>query len=504
MPLLTRTAARPAATEAARGQLPVRVEEVEDALLAAVVGRAAAAAPVRAVLVERAAVVVVGAVRPAFDGRGIGAVRQLPIELSQSSDIGALERGPVARATVVLAGFAQYAAGLQPDRGGVGQRAGGGQQAGVTCRPVQLGQRGQDDALVVGPGGLAVVGTGVVEAVADHPVGVDHAAVPEPVPAALRPFQVCGVAGGAVVQGRVELDEQLVGDGVLVVPVRAPPDSAAAGAVPVRVHVVRVDSRGVEVAAVAREVVGIDPEQAPPPGVVEVLVPELAALRVDVPGVGVGERVGVAAHPADPDVVGERGQRVGAGPPAVTAEEFAVPVVRHHQRGGGRRAPAVRVPGGPGPGSARDTAARRLPAGAQRSDPLGVPVVDVVHLGAPALPAGRHGRVAQAAAGRPGAAAVHGPVQPYPVARTAVGDGSPAHPVGVVEVQRDGPRGDSGGDGDAVTGAQCRVPGVAVLVAHLRGRCHRGGRHPGREEADGQHRQGHEKCGGRSSGRLHR
>src|SRR6202042_3863046 len=98
--------------------------------------------------------------------------------------------------------------------------------------------------------------------------------------------------GDAVVQGGGELEEQLVGDRVLVLAVRAPAHPAAAGAVPVRVHVVGVGPRGGQVAAVAGGVVRVHPGQAPPAGVVEVAVGEVTALGAEVRVVGLGDRVG--------------------------------------------------------------------------------------------------------------------------------------------------------------------------------------------------------------------
>src|SRR3569833_1137583 len=405
-----------------------------------------------------------------------------PVEDAKAAYVGALEGRAVAGAAVALPRFAQHAAALQLGAGGVRQSACRCQQPGVAGGPVELAQPAEHDALVVGPGRLAVVGAAAGEAVVDQMVTVDHAAALEPRPLVLGPAQVRRVTGNAVVQGRGELEEQLVRDGVLVVLGLAPPDAAAAGAVPVGEHVVRVRTCGAEVAAVPGQVVSVDPGEAPPGRVVQVVVGEVAALRAEVLVVRVGDGVPIAAHAGDTDIVDDGGQRVGGGPPAVAAEQLGVPVVGHHQGGRRRGAPVAGGPGGTRPGGARERTTGRLAARAQRADALGVPVVHVVHLRAPAALSGRHGRVAEPAAVAPGPAAVFCAVLLLLVAGAAVAVGPPAHRVGVVEVKLDQATGQRGGDRDPVLRTPRRVAGVAGLDAESVG---------GRRSGDGERQRCH-------------
>src|SRR5215472_13920788 len=98
-------------------------------------------------------------------------------------------------ADALLAGFGQH-----PTRGELADRGcrdalGRAQERAVPGGPVELGKAGQDYALVIGPGDVAVVRARAVEAVVDHAVRVDQPAVVEPRPLGLRPAQVLGISG---------------------------------------------------------------------------------------------------------------------------------------------------------------------------------------------------------------------------------------------------------------------------------------------------------------------
>lgn len=151
-------------------------------------------------------------------------------------------------------------------------------------------------------------------------------------------------------------------------------------------------------------------------------------------------------------------------------EQARVPVPEHHQRRGGRRraAPGVPVVARP-PGAGDLGAVARLAAGPQRPDAGVRPVVDVVHLRAPARGAGRYRRRAEAAAGRPRLPAVERAVQPHLVARPAALDRAPAHDVGVRDVESERPAVDRRRDRDPVARRGTGVAGVAVDVADLGG-----------------------------------
>src|SRR5580693_3432054 len=138
----------------------------------------------------------------------------------------------------------------------------------------QGGQPAQDHALVVGPGGAAVVGARRGEPVVDQAARTDEAAGVEPVPFPLSPGQVATVPRRALMEQGGEGQEQLVGDGVLVVPGRVPPQATAAGVVPAAGVVGEDGLCRVQVTAVPGHVEGRDPGQRPPPVVVVIVVDE--------------------------------------------------------------------------------------------------------------------------------------------------------------------------------------------------------------------------------------
>src|SRR5580693_9856814 len=115
------------------------------------------------------------------------------------------------------------------------------------------GQPAQDHALVVGPGGAAVVGACRGEPVVDQAAGTDEAAGVEPLPLSLGPAQVAVVTRCALMEQGREGQEQLVGDGVLVVPGRGPPQAATAGVVPGPCAVGEDGASRVQIAAVPRQ-----------------------------------------------------------------------------------------------------------------------------------------------------------------------------------------------------------------------------------------------------------
>ena len=165
--------------------------------------------------------------------------------------------------------------------GRVGEPARGAQRACVTGGPPDLHARADRQSLVVAPHRLAVVGADRGEPVVDQAGGVDQAAVGEPVPRGGRPAQPGRVARDAVVQLGGHPDVQRVGHRVLVRALPVPPHPAAAGAgVPQPVDVVGDGDGLVEVLGVVGEVVGVEPGQRPPLGVVGGPADEVAVDRV--------------------------------------------------------------------------------------------------------------------------------------------------------------------------------------------------------------------------------
>ena len=154
-------------------------------------------------------------------------------------------------------------------------------------------------------------------------------------------------------------------------------------------------------------------------------------------------------------------------PPAGGVEQAGVVVVEHHQRGRRGGAPVPGVPGRCGPRRVQAISGRSPALPQARSAPT--PRLfqsSTLYIGVrqPRAPAGIGGG-AEPAAGRPGAAAVEGAVEPDLVAGAAVVDRRPAHRVGVVEVQDELPGVDGGAHRLPVAGREGGVPGVAVPVA---------------------------------------
>ena len=123
--------------------------------------------------------------------------------------------------------------------------------------------------------------------------------------------------------------EQLVRDGVLVVPVFAPPNAPAAGGVPCARHISEDGLSHREIALVPGKVIRIDPGERPPSLIVVIVVQETRCaahafkwtglLRLgnrDLRAVeGVGEHGQVAFRAAPAYVVDQDGGRVGCVPP---------------------------------------------------------------------------------------------------------------------------------------------------------------------------------------------
>src|SRR5215472_2074170 len=105
-------------------------------------------------------------------------------ESLEVGDEDALERPSIrvksVRAATSLTGFCQHSAGRELADRGCGDSLGGTQERVVSGGLVQLGEAGQDHALVVGPGDVGVVRAGTVEAVIDEVARVDQPAVVEP------------------------------------------------------------------------------------------------------------------------------------------------------------------------------------------------------------------------------------------------------------------------------------------------------------------------------------
>ncbi len=124
----------------------------------------------------------------------------------------------------------------------------------VAGDPPQLRQRADQHTLVVRPGCPAVVDTTAVgsdgEPVVDQVGRVYQATGVEPGPAPMGPVQIFGLPGTSVQPGRGE-QEQLIGDGVLVASLHAPPQPTAAGLVPTGAHRGEQRSRLIQVPAVA-------------------------------------------------------------------------------------------------------------------------------------------------------------------------------------------------------------------------------------------------------------
>lgn len=251
----------------------------------------------------------------------------------------------------------------------------------------QLGQAAEDDALVVGPGDAVVVVAAVVEAVVDEVLGVDHAAVLEPLPLVLGDLEVLLVAGDAVGERGGDGEVQLVGNGVYVGAVLVPVDAAVARPAEAGLHVLEDGDGGIEEKAVVGDVVGVDEAERPPALVIVVLVEKVleAALGKEVvvgavvaslaaavaqgavdtvlglhEAAGVHPLGGLHVHPLrlevgvdhDPDRVGRQGvdgaqlHKVGDGgegvaavPPQVVPEAGPVAVPIAVQRIGGNASP---------------------------------------------------------------------------------------------------------------------------------------------------------------------
>ncbi|SFP96949.1 hypothetical protein SAMN05421854_10830 [Amycolatopsis rubida] len=256
--------------------------------------------------------------------------------------------------------------------------------------------------------------------------------------------------------------------------------------------------RGGEVALLAGAVAGVEPRHRPPAGVVGELVAELAAAGVDVLVVRRGHRVVVAGHPADRGVADHRGQRNRGAPAAAVAEVAGAVVVERHHRGRHRLRAVRRVPAGACPRRASDPAGvDRAAARAQGADAAVVPVVVVVHPGAPATDPGRRGGEPEPRAAVPGRAAVEGPVEPHLVAGARVVDDGPAHRVAVGEVELEDPVVERCRDRDPVAGRLVGGSVVAVFVAH-----HDVRRRLGRFRLDRQQRR--HRCQGRREHDPHR
>lgn len=159
--------------------------------------------------------------------------------------------------------------------GGLGDAGGGVEERSVSSGLVELDEPPEDDALVVGPGRLAVVLALIVEAVVDEVVLVDEAAVLKPRPLFVGNLQVLGVAGDAVREGRSHGEVELVGDGADVFAVLLPVDAAVARGALSGLHILEDADGGVEILLLAGHIVGADQGESPPALVVIVLVEEV-------------------------------------------------------------------------------------------------------------------------------------------------------------------------------------------------------------------------------------
>jgi len=141
------------------------------------------------------------------DAVGVGAHEAVVLRLridgvegAQIADEDAFELRAV-RAAFGLAGVVEDAQSIGEMRdGSCGDGPGLGLRGGVVIGLVQCCETTENDALIVGPGGLPVVFATGGKAVVDKMIAIDHAGVREPFPLARGPVEVGGalmrIAGG--------------------------------------------------------------------------------------------------------------------------------------------------------------------------------------------------------------------------------------------------------------------------------------------------------------------
>ena len=292
------------------------------------VGGEVGAGPDEAEACAGTAVVGENAARVVADEGGIGRVGCGLVERGEVAQEDAFELRCIGAAVGFAAVVEDAVCVCQGGDGCGGDLIGLAEQCGIWNENGELGEAAEDDALIVGPGGGEVVVAGLVEAVVDEAFVVDHAGVLEPFPLALSPGEVLLLmifwnAGGEV---GGDGEKELVGDGVLVGTVLAPPDTAGAGVIPAAGHIGEDALGHVQIVLLMGLVVGVDPGKGPPALVVVIVVEEAGEFVLgDVEGEGEdGLEVGPGGDAA---VVGKDGDGVGGVPPAGGAIEACGGVV---------------------------------------------------------------------------------------------------------------------------------------------------------------------------------
>src|SRR3989442_12542062 len=106
----------------------------------------------------------------------------------------------------------------------------------VTCNLVHVQQSAQDNALVVGPGGLTIVLAYAGQSIIDQVLGVNHAAFVKPRPLLLSPMQVAFI-GCTPIESCSNRQEEFVGNSVFIITFLGPPDAASTCHVPTSLHI---------------------------------------------------------------------------------------------------------------------------------------------------------------------------------------------------------------------------------------------------------------------------
>lgn len=123
-------------------------------------------------------------------------------ELSEVAGEDAFEVDTILSA-IGFAGIVQDALSIgEMCEGGEADPPRGGKQIGLLADTVESDQTAEYDALVISPSSLAILVTGVVEAVIDQVVGVHHARVGEPIPFPGSPVEVAHALLAMCAQGK--------------------------------------------------------------------------------------------------------------------------------------------------------------------------------------------------------------------------------------------------------------------------------------------------------------
>src|SRR5215469_1338229 len=328
------------------------VENVEGRALPAGVSRIERSSPADSELVIRVPAVLPDRSRVADDEVAVGRTAGVPAEVTQVSRAYPLELAAVAAATghVCLTRLDQdsgqdgSARSRQLTEHGVGYALTMPDVVALAGDLIQVTETAEDDALVVGVRGLAVVHAVGRESVINQAILADHAAGAEPVPLAARPVEVVAAAGGEPVQPRCGREKEFVGDRVLVRPIVVPPQATAARVVPAGGHVLEDPLACRQVPFLAGQLVGPEPRQRPPPIVVKKAVDEMpvspasdAEGPVDHPGKG--------PVPRSLGVVDDRCEGIRGVPPARCPPSAGPRAIPPLQRGSPGRGVAAKVRG---------------------------------------------------------------------------------------------------------------------------------------------------------------